>query len=289
MGFLEQFKCYLVLGRFLGFVYFPDEKKRFLVFLWISPYVIVYLYGTINGLMFLYMIFDQDKIERLGNFGIIFLGHAITISRIFCYYIKRNSFQKLLEKLDEFNGRLETKESPQKTGRKCLIFFVSFVLLLTNDLFNNYIKNEPFSLLFLFTVGLSMLLFHQFFIHEILNGLLEQLEFINGNILKATKKIIRNQNDFMEAFQRVIDLRQESFEMCEEANKFFGFITFLNTTLFLIMFTLSIYYLKVNLFKEDYLGILSIEAWAFGILAAFIWFIKQLTSIEKEVCLVFLL
>lgn len=284
--FLDKFKCYLVFGKLLGFLFFvsKNKKERFLLSIWIILYVIVYLYAVFKGVMLLYQIINVNKIRQVGHFGIIITGQVITISRNFYYYIKRNKFKRLLEKIDAFGKGLEMKESHSETVKKFLLLFLYCVMLLINDLFILYIRNQAFGLLFLFSYGLSMLNLHQFFIHEIFNRLLEQLETVNAKLLNIFEK--NKKSEFMEAVKDVIKLRQESFEICQETNNFFGIITILNIALFLLVFILSTYNLKDSVYVKDYLSIFGIEIWIFGIVATFIWFIKQLTSMETKVSFV---
>lgn len=288
---MEKFKYYLVLGRCLGFVFFPNksEKGNRFIFLWFVPYAIVYLYFTTRGLVLLHVeaAFYSNDIEKIADIGIMCLSTLIANLRIYYYYIKRNSFRNLLAKLDEFDNRFKLVDSPPRNvGRKFLLFFFCFVLVLTADLVIAKINYESYFLFYLHTNNIRLLMFHEFFIHEIPTKLLEQLQFTNGKILNVSRSHVTSQNYLMKTLREIIKLRYESINICEETNDFFGPIALLNTTLSLIILILWTYFLKIFKLPEDYLIMLFIEIWVVIAFVLLLWFIRQLTSIEKEVSFV---
>lgn len=289
MGFLERFKYHLVLGKLIGFVFFPSKKSNTNSFalIWITPFLIVYLCGTINGITLYPEILTQEKFIQLGDIGILLVGHFSIILRILYYFIKRKTLPELLDKIDRFDDHLKLKRVGKKEKQKLIFLLLIFVLIVVNDFVITTISKENFFLSFLFVIGICIVVLHQFFIYEILNKLLEQFQIINKQIFwcnPANKmQVISKQNNPKNFFRVSLKLRQNVFMICEEANHFFGFPILVNITFALVMAIVSVYYFKTTFSTNIYLQIPRTQIWNLATFTVTIWSIQQWILIENEV------
>lgn len=285
--FLETFKYHLVLGKLFGFIFFPidDKNESCFVFLWIVPFAIIYFYATIKGAILIPRLFTQTVLY-VEDIEFIIVSQLTSIFNVLYCFVQRRGFQRLLQKLDRFDGRLEYKTLDRKKTRLASLA-LTLGFLLATDATSTYFRREPVFLFALFNIGSTVFLIHQYIICEIYNKLFEQIQFINGNILTI---IIRN---FLQPIRspivssnvltKFIKLQKEFTNICKETNELFGFPILLNLTFSLTMLIVSTYNLKLKLFQYDFLAELGVQIWSAVTIIAVVWSIKLWTSIENEV------